>query len=206
MARISDIYSGDSKWLRSSSDGTLNLDGSPSVMVCRIAEVTDAKTKDGRPQRAIHFEQHGKVLGLNVTNARAISKFLGDEDDDWIGKDVELYVIPDSSGMSDSGHCIRVRKPSRAAPSQAAPAAKPADSGVSSKATAWECWKRANAKQPADKQFSKENLALVCKAATDAVRGNRGESAMTADDWFKVAEKADELNVEGGEGEEEVPF
>ena len=46
---------------------------------------------------------------LNKTNARCMIAMFGDESDDWAGKAVTLFPEKDTSGLSDSGWCIRVK-------------------------------------------------------------------------------------------------
>jgi len=45
---------------------------------------------------------------VNKTNAQAMFAMWPDTDE-WVGKRVTLFPEPDSSGMSDSGFCIRVQ-------------------------------------------------------------------------------------------------
>lgn len=181
MARIADVYSSNSNFLKSTSEGGMNLDGTPESAILTIKSIEDGKTADQKVQRVLSFNETDKKLGLNKTNAVAISKFHGDDDDDWVGKQIEVYAITDSSGMSDSGYCLRVRKPAKGA---AAAPAKPVQNFT--KATAWECWKKANEKL-GDQKKSKEELGTLFKATL-----GKNETDMESDDWFALAEKAEE--------------
>jgi hypothetical protein len=54
---------------------------------CVIGEVPIGKF--GRPD--LHF-QDGACLGVNTTNLRTLYNAWGKETDDWIGREVELFV------------------------------------------------------------------------------------------------------------------
>ena len=67
----------------------------------------DKNKKESKP--VISFrEPNTKGLVLNKTNAAIISKFYGDEMDDWIGKRVALHVIEVES-FGDVVKAIRVK-------------------------------------------------------------------------------------------------
>ena len=46
---------------------------------------------------------------LNRTNARCLIAMFGEDSDDWAGKRGTLFPEKDTSGLSDSGYCIRVK-------------------------------------------------------------------------------------------------
>ena len=52
--------------------------------------------QDGKTQRklVIEFEGKEKKLACNKTNARTIAAMLGDETDNWVGKEITLYNDP----------------------------------------------------------------------------------------------------------------
>ena len=52
--------------------------------------------QDGKTQRklVLEFEGKEKKLACNKTNARTIAAMLGDETDNWIGKEITLYNDP----------------------------------------------------------------------------------------------------------------
>ena len=52
--------------------------------------------QDGKKQRKLilEFEGKEKKLACNKTNARTIGAMLGDETDNWIGKEITLYNDP----------------------------------------------------------------------------------------------------------------
>jgi len=52
--------------------------------------------QDGKPQRKLilSFEGKEKKLACNKTNSRTIAAILGDETDEWIGKEITIYNDP----------------------------------------------------------------------------------------------------------------
>ena len=52
--------------------------------------------QDGKTQRklVLKFKDKEKALACNKTNARIIAAMLGDETDNWVGKEVTLYNDP----------------------------------------------------------------------------------------------------------------
>jgi hypothetical protein len=56
----------------------------------------------------MEFEETPKALVVNRTNGVAFRALYGDDSGDWIGKQITLHAVPDSSGLSESGKCIRV--------------------------------------------------------------------------------------------------
>jgi hypothetical protein len=46
--------------------------------------------RPGRFERPDLYLQDGRMVGLNVTNLRALANYWGSETDAWIGKEIEL--------------------------------------------------------------------------------------------------------------------
>lgn len=121
-----EIY-GSGAFLKATREGTLALPNEPYEIVGTIKELRTHTFDDDKQQRVIRFVE-GKFdgdrfigglpdLGLNVTNWKAIEHFTGkDDDDDWVGTKIEMFVVPEPK--SPSGHAVRVRKP-RGQPAQA---------------------------------------------------------------------------------------
>ena len=67
--------------------------------------------QDGKKQRKLilEFEGKEKKLACNKTNARTIGSMLGDETDNWIGKEIVLYNDPNVSMGDQIVGGIRVR-------------------------------------------------------------------------------------------------
>jgi hypothetical protein len=51
-----------------------------------------ANVADGKFDRPDMELQDGRVLGLNATNMRTMAAAWGNETNDWIGKEIELYA------------------------------------------------------------------------------------------------------------------
>lgn len=121
MARRADTYGGE--WIKATQSG--NIEAGPDMprdddrMVLTIkGKATSHEWDDGKKQRVISFEETEMRLGLNATNWDSIAAITGQEDDDnWGGTTIELFVIPEPK--SKSGHAIRVRKPRASAPAKA---------------------------------------------------------------------------------------
>jgi len=54
------------------------------------------------------FEETQKLWVVNKTCGVALRAMIGDDSGLWIGKRITLHPVPDSSGLSESGTCIRV--------------------------------------------------------------------------------------------------
>ena len=85
MAKISEMT--PSKYLKQhdAEDDTL-------VTVAKVGEANIAK--EGEPAEVkwlIRFKEFDKPMVLNRTNISLLGTFLGDDTDDWIGKQVILY-------------------------------------------------------------------------------------------------------------------
>lgn len=81
-----------------------------TILTIRSYEKQDMRSKKGRVRRVVlYFVERPECLALNKPNGRAISALLGDEMDNWIGKNIVLFVDPSIQlyGMPVSG--IRVR-------------------------------------------------------------------------------------------------
>lgn len=82
------------------------------AMTLKMARV-DVEDPSGKGEEAkpiLYFQGKEKGLVLNKTNAGSITAGYGDESDDWIGKDIEIY--PDTTMyQGQMVACIRVRIP-----------------------------------------------------------------------------------------------
>lgn len=123
--RRSDVYGGE--WIKATQNGTIDAgsglprDEERLTLTIKGRPSTHA-WEDGREQRVISFAETSMKLGLNATNWDSIAQITGqDDDDNWDGAVVELFVVPEPK--SKTGNAIRIRKP-RNAP---AAAAKPGD-------------------------------------------------------------------------------
>lgn len=84
-----------------------DLGGRPVKAViadCRLEEL------DGENKPVLHFRGKNKGLVLNRINSQMLAGSLGDETDDWIGREIEIY--PDRTQFQGRlVDCIRVRVP-----------------------------------------------------------------------------------------------
>jgi hypothetical protein len=73
----------------------LKQDDAPDDTIVTIQKVGQANiAKEGAPQEfkwMIRFHEFDKPMVLNRTNIALLGKFLGDDTDDWVGKQVVLY-------------------------------------------------------------------------------------------------------------------
>jgi hypothetical protein len=112
MAKMTDVYGG--KYIKATPSGFIGMPGLPdecdAVVLTIAGQLSTTEFDDGRKQRVAAFKETEMTLGLNVTNWNAIAALSGkDDDDDWDGLTIELFVVPEDK--SQTGHAIRVRKP-----------------------------------------------------------------------------------------------
>lgn len=112
MAKMADVYG--AKFIKATQGGFINMPGLPNeceAVVVRINGRLDTTVfDDDKKQRVVSFHGTDMTLGLNVTNWNTIATITGkDDDDDWDGTEIELFVIPEPK--SQTGHAIRIRKP-----------------------------------------------------------------------------------------------
>lgn len=85
MARVSEVY--PSKYFTAA-----DLQGAPRTYTVAQADIGWVGEADqARQQIMLSFEESDKQLGLNKTNAKAITGLYGDDTDDWIGEQVVLF-------------------------------------------------------------------------------------------------------------------
>lgn len=81
----------DSKYLRQG-----DVDDEVPVTVQGLKKVNVARDDEDPEYRwTVKFQEFPKPMVLNVTNLKRMAKALGDDTDDWTGKQVILYVDPD---------------------------------------------------------------------------------------------------------------
>ena len=104
MARTSQMI--PSKYLKQSDIPAPQL-----VTIKNVQQVMVGKDEDATLRWTISFNETEKPMTLNVTNILALEGYLGDETDNWIGKQTVIYVDPDVmyAGKREGG--IRLRAP-----------------------------------------------------------------------------------------------
>ena len=74
------------------------------VTVASLKKVNVARDDEDPEYRwTAKFNEFPKPMVLNVTNLKRLAKALGDDTDDWIGKQVILYVDP---GIEFGGNVV----------------------------------------------------------------------------------------------------
>lgn len=110
MARKSDTYK--SNYLK--ADQLKQSDGSYEELTLTIAEVTSGEFDDGTKQRILSFEGDERQLGLNVTNWDTVAHITGkDDDDDWVGSKIVLYVDETVKFKGKPCPAIRIKRPAK---------------------------------------------------------------------------------------------
>lgn len=145
-----------------------------------LVTITDIETSkpfdDGNVQRMLTFKETPKKLGLNKTNWNSISRITKqDDDENWKGARLELWVDPEVQYAGKTVPAIRIRKvsvtnpanasaqlpPVESAPPAMKPVAKPQD-----KNAAWASWKSfggnaADFKSAAEALSTKTNIDIA---------------------------------------------
>jgi hypothetical protein len=81
----------ESKYLKQS-----DVDGETLVTVVSLKKVNVARDDEDPEYRwTVKFEELPKPMVLNATNIKRMGKALGDDTDEWTGKQVVVYVDPD---------------------------------------------------------------------------------------------------------------
>ena len=88
MARTSQMI--PSKYLKQEDVPTPVL-----LTIKSVQQVTVGKDEEATMRWAISFNETEKPMTLNVSNILTLESYLGDETDNWIGKQTVLYVDPD---------------------------------------------------------------------------------------------------------------
>lgn len=170
--KASDVFQSNYLKAHDLSDGA----GDYTTKIVTITHVeTSEPFDDGNVQRLLTFKEIKKQLGLNKTNWNKIASITKqDDDENWIGQKIELYVDPDVTYGGKTVPAIRIRKVSITNPANASaqlppventapamkPVAKPAD-----KTATWVAWKgyggdAAGFKAAAESVSAKSNIDI----------------------------------------------
>lgn len=104
MAKIGEMI--ESKYLKQS-----DVDDEVVVTVQKVGKANVAK-KDDEPEYKwlVRFDEFPKPMVLNSTNIKRLAKACSSDDtDDWIGKQVILYVDPDVEFAGNVVGGLRIR-------------------------------------------------------------------------------------------------
>lgn len=95
----------ESKYLKQS-----DVEEDTTVTVRSLKRVNVARDDEEPEYRwTVLFKEFEKPMVLNATNIKRMSKALGDDTDDWIGKQVVVYVDPDIEFGGNIVGGLRVR-------------------------------------------------------------------------------------------------
>ena len=100
--KISEMF--PSKYLKSEDLGN-------RTARCIIETIEMCDVGEGEIKPVFYFQGKDKGMVLNITNANALAAIYGDETEDWIGREIVLYV--DKNVMFKGKRCdgLRVRPP-----------------------------------------------------------------------------------------------
>jgi hypothetical protein len=87
-----------------------DLKGTPTVKIASV--VSEVVGKDNEQKHVVYFEGLQKGMVLNRTNSDTIEGLYGDDTDDWIGEEVQLFSMPVAFQGKVTNAC-RVRDPKR---------------------------------------------------------------------------------------------
>ena len=96
-------------------------DKEPILTIRSVVIEEVGQTRDKLP--VLYFERTEKGLVLNKTNSNAIAAAYGDETNDWLGAQVQLFVVnTEYQGKPTQGIRVRIprQQPGRYAPMQGA--------------------------------------------------------------------------------------
>ena len=104
LMNINDVYESTSNFLKAA-----DLKGNTiRLIITEVGQHTfDEGTPKAKTQIVLSFKDKEKKLGLNVTNARTIAEQLGDDTDNWTGKEIKIYPTKTDFG-GEMVDCIRI--------------------------------------------------------------------------------------------------
>lgn len=122
MAKVSEMI--QSKFLRKED---FDEDQVCTIQDCRLEEIQGAN----ETKWVLYFKQHSKGMVLNTTTIRVLEQAFGDDSDNWVGKNVKVYVDPNVSfqGRVVGGLRLRPPKAGAKAPPPVAPPPPPPTGG-----------------------------------------------------------------------------
>jgi hypothetical protein len=93
----------------------LNADGlnhKPITLTIKSAPYEKMTSPDGQEQRKIvlSFRETTKTLPLNMVNWDSVAAICGDDTNEWLGQEIELYPTKTQMG-GKLVDCIRIRAP-----------------------------------------------------------------------------------------------
>jgi len=108
--RSGEVY--PSKYLKAEDLG----DDEPVVTIERVVmETLESKDRGKQEKPVAYFKGIEKGFVFNKTNWALIARQHGDESDDWVGKQIVLFVM-DVEAFGEMVNAIRVKTPKKPAP------------------------------------------------------------------------------------------
>ena len=89
MAKVGEMI--ESKYLKQT-----DVHDEMLVTVVKVGKANIAREGDEPEYKwLVRFQEFAKPMVLNSTNIKRLAKACGDDTDDWVGKQITLYVDPD---------------------------------------------------------------------------------------------------------------
>ena len=87
-----------------------DLDGDTTVAIAKVVagEVGGHQGNKKQKRPIVYFEGAKKGMVLNITNGKSIAGMYGNDTDDWIGKQITLFVST-CEAFGEIVDCLRVR-------------------------------------------------------------------------------------------------
>ena len=103
MTKWNEVLDSESKYLKAGDIGDHTV--KVKVSAVDIETLQDQNTGKDVNKPILHFVGKEKGVVMNITNCRTMEKFWGEEMDDWVGAELELFVVD-----TEKGPGLRVRK------------------------------------------------------------------------------------------------
>lgn len=160
--------------------------GKYGTMIVTVKSIDTSEFDDGKKQRVLSFEETPQALGINKTNWNTIAEITGqDDDDNWIGACLELWVDTNVFYQGKRHPGIRIREPQCGVWPDKAPSNGKATGTEPelTKNTAWARWKEID---------SSEDPAASFKSAVGKIESEhkKGRDSFDAKDWKAVLARA----------------
>lgn len=175
-----------------------NESGKYGTMIVTVKGIDTSEFDDGKKQRVLSFEETPASLGLNKTNWNTVAEITGqDDDDNWTGACLELWVDPNVFFQGKRHPSIRIREPQCGAWPDSKPTANGTANGHAAltKATAWEKWKMLDKSQ---------DQAAGFKSAVGKIEqeSQKGRDSFGHAEWAKVLNRANTDEIQP----DDIPF
>ena len=100
-----------------------DIDGPTLVTIKKLTTADVSQNQTGDMKWVVVFAELDKPMVLNSTNLKRIAKAHGDDSDDWIGKQMVLYVDEDVEFGGEVVGGLRLRAPKKTTDAKPKPTA-----------------------------------------------------------------------------------